>query len=65
MQFKRPLWKVLTGRRDGLVSQFSDVGDNLPAPFSDFSTLQLSFSKKGLDINDLVALSGKLKTAHF
>ncbi|KAH6808785.1 Peroxidase superfamily protein [Perilla frutescens var. frutescens] len=56
--FKRPLWDVLTGRKDGNVSLISDVNGNLPSPFSDFATLQSIFTKKGLDINDLVALSG-------
>ncbi|XP_057771921.1 peroxidase 24-like [Salvia miltiorrhiza] len=56
--FKKPLWDVLTGRRDGRVSLISDVNGNLPSPFSDFATLQGLFSKKNLDINDLVALSG-------
>ncbi|KAL2470005.1 Peroxidase 24 [Abeliophyllum distichum] len=56
--FKRPMWDVLTGRRDGRVSLISDVSENLPSPFSDFSTLQTLFEMKGLNINDLVALSG-------
>ncbi|KAL7105050.1 hypothetical protein ACP275_07G021400 [Erythranthe tilingii] len=56
--FKRPLWNVLTGRKDGRVSLLSDVTGNLPSPFSNFSTLQNLFSNKNLDINDLVALSG-------
>ncbi|KAL0348748.1 UNVERIFIED_CONTAM: Peroxidase 24 [Sesamum angustifolium] len=56
--FKRSMWDVLTGRRDGRVSLLSDVSGNLPSPSSDFPTLQNLFSNKGLDINDLVALSG-------
>lgn len=59
-QFKKSLWDVLTGRKDGRVSQLSDVNANLPSAASDFTTLQNLFSRKGLDINDLVALSGKL-----
>ncbi|CAI9771031.1 unnamed protein product [Fraxinus pennsylvanica] len=55
--FKRPMWDVLTGRRDGRVSLISDVSGNLPSPFSDFQTLQTLFEKKSLNINDLVALS--------
>ncbi|KAK4775354.1 hypothetical protein SAY86_010289 [Trapa natans] len=57
-QFKTPLWEVLTGRRDGRVSLASDVRGNLPSPFSNFSTLESSFSKKGLTVHDLVVLSG-------
>ncbi|KAI3469458.1 hypothetical protein Pfo_026121 [Paulownia fortunei] len=56
--FKRSMWDVLTGRKDCRVSLLSDVTGNLPSPFSDFPTLQNLFSNKGLDINDLVALSG-------
>ncbi|KAG6431139.1 hypothetical protein SASPL_109214 [Salvia splendens] len=56
--FKKPLWDVLTGRKDGRVSLISNVNGNLPSPFSDFATLRTIFSDKGLDINDLVALSG-------
>ncbi|KAL2459216.1 Peroxidase 24 [Forsythia ovata] len=51
------MWDVLTGRRDGRVSLISDVSGNLPSPFSDFPTLQTLFEKKGLNINDIVALS--------
>ncbi|XP_042056440.1 peroxidase 24-like [Salvia splendens] len=56
--FKEPLWDVLTGRKDGRVSLISNVNGNLPSAFSNFSTLQTIYSNKGLDINDLVALSG-------
>ncbi|KAF9607409.1 hypothetical protein IFM89_035547 [Coptis chinensis] len=55
---KRPLWDVLTGRRDGKVSLASNINGNLPSPFSDFATLQQLFAKKNLNVNDLVALSG-------
>ncbi|KAF5194301.1 Peroxidase [Thalictrum thalictroides] len=37
-QLKKPLWDVLTGRRDGTVSLASDVNGNLPSPASDFTT---------------------------
>ncbi|KAK4405638.1 Peroxidase 24 [Sesamum angolense] len=57
-EFKRSMWDVLTGRRDGRVSLLADVSGNLPSASSDFPTLQNLFSNKGLDINDLVALSG-------
>lgn len=60
MQFKKSLWDVATGRKDGNVSLASEVNGNLPSPFSDFATLQQLFAKKGLNVNDLVALSGKI-----
>ncbi|KAK0608180.1 hypothetical protein LWI29_026844 [Acer saccharum] len=51
-------WEVLTGRRDGRVSLSSEVNANLPSPFSNFSTLWQLFSSKGLNLTDLVSLSG-------
>ncbi|KAK4756494.1 hypothetical protein SAY87_006621 [Trapa incisa] len=57
-QFKKPLWEVLTGRRDGRVSLASDIPANLPSPFSNFTTLKSGFSNKGLTVHDLVVLSG-------
>ncbi|OAY49617.1 peroxidase 24 [Manihot esculenta] len=57
-QFQKPMWEVLTGRRDGNVSLASDVSSNLPSPFFDFSTLLKNFKDKGLNVHDLVVLSG-------
>ncbi|KAF7145967.1 hypothetical protein RHSIM_Rhsim04G0214700 [Rhododendron simsii] len=57
-QFQRPMWKVLTGRKDGKISLATDVGPNMPSPFSNFSTLLAQYSSKGLNIVDLVVLSG-------
>ncbi|KAK7860309.1 peroxidase 24 [Quercus suber] len=60
-QFQRPIWEVLTGRRDGSISHKSDSevrGNNIPSPLFDFSSLKQSFAKKGLTVHDLVVLSG-------
>ncbi|XVF72521.1 hypothetical protein PTKIN_Ptkin12aG0127900 [Pterospermum kingtungense] len=57
-KFGRPLWEVLTGRRDGRVSRISEALANLPSPFSNFTTLVKNFAGKGLDVHDLVVLSG-------
>ncbi|KAJ4727575.1 Peroxidase [Melia azedarach] len=57
-QFKKPMWKVLTGRRDGRVSLASEVFPNIPSPFANFSQLKQNFSNKGLTVHDLVVLSG-------
>ncbi|PPD96942.1 hypothetical protein GOBAR_DD06043 [Gossypium barbadense] len=54
----KPLWNVLTGRRDGTVSEASEALANLPSPFSNFSTLVQKFANKGLNVQDLVILSG-------
>ncbi|MCL7030129.1 hypothetical protein MKW94_010019 [Papaver nudicaule] len=57
-QFRRPMWKVPLGRRDGRDSLATDVIPNLPSASSNFSTLLQLFSGKGLNLKDLVALSG-------
>ncbi|KAI8558299.1 hypothetical protein RHMOL_Rhmol04G0080500 [Rhododendron molle] len=53
-----PSWRVPTGRRDGLISNATEALNNIPAPFNNFSTLQTKFANKGLDLKDLVLLSG-------
>ncbi|XP_076902029.1 peroxidase 24-like [Bidens hawaiensis] len=57
-QFKRDMWPVFTGRKDGRVSLASEVGGNLPSAGANFTTLQAQFKSKGLNLNDLVTLSG-------
>ncbi|CAN0921218.1 Peroxidase N1 [Linum grandiflorum] len=52
-----PSWTVPTGRRDGRVSLASDT-TNLPA-FNDSAAVQIGkYNQKGLNTQDLVALSG-------
>ncbi|XP_027351641.1 cationic peroxidase 2-like [Abrus precatorius] len=50
-------WQVPTGRRDGRVSQASDV-NNLPAPFDSVDVQEQKFADKGLNTQDLVTLVG-------
>ncbi|OMO98384.1 Plant peroxidase [Corchorus olitorius] len=57
-QFKKPLWEVQLGRRDGTISKASEALSNIPSPFFNFTTLQQSFASKGLSVQDLVVLSG-------
>ncbi|KAM4116237.1 hypothetical protein ACB094_02G034700 [Castanea mollissima] len=57
-QYKKSLWKVFLGRRDGTVSHASDALVNLPPPTFNFDQLKQRFASKGLDIFDLVVLSG-------
>ncbi|XP_075653935.1 peroxidase 24-like [Castanea sativa] len=57
-QFQRPIWEVLTGRRDGSISRISDAFRNIPSPFFNFSSLKQSFANKSLTVHDLVVLSG-------
>ncbi|GAA0141605.1 peroxidase [Lithospermum erythrorhizon] len=55
--FNRSMWDVLTGRRDGRISLESEASVHLPSPFANFTGLSQLFASKGLDLNDLVALS--------
>ncbi|XP_052195230.1 peroxidase 3-like [Diospyros lotus] len=57
-QFKKSMWEVLTGRRDGSISRASEALANIPSPFFNFTTLKQSFANKGLTVHDLVVLSG-------
>ncbi|PWA96214.1 peroxidase superfamily protein [Artemisia annua] len=52
-----PWWHVLKGRKDGRVSKANET-INLPSPFSNTTTLIQSFAKRGLNVKDLVTLSG-------
>ncbi|XP_021743959.1 peroxidase 24-like [Chenopodium quinoa] len=58
LQYGRPLWDVLTGRRDGTISLASEAESNLPSSFSNLPVLKKNFAKKGLSVRDLVVLSG-------
>ncbi|MBA0862502.1 hypothetical protein Goshw_009369 [Gossypium schwendimanii] len=57
-KFQTPLWEVLTGRRDGRISRISEALANIPSPLSNFTTLVRNFTSKGLNVHDLVVLSG-------
>ncbi|KAH9304476.1 hypothetical protein KI387_008880 [Taxus chinensis] len=51
-------WIVRTGRRDGVVSNESEVPANIPSPFDHFSQLTDLFASKGFGVPELVILSG-------
>ncbi|GJN31849.1 hypothetical protein PR202_gb20300 [Eleusine coracana subsp. coracana] len=57
-QYKKNLWEVETGRRDGTISSDQEALSNIPAPSSTFDILLINFSNKGLGLQDLVVLSG-------
>ena len=63
MQFKKSMWKVLTGRRDGRISLASQAFKEIPSPLFNFTTLKQSFANKGLTLHDLVVLSGNSKAS--
>lgn len=58
MQIINLLSDVELGRKDGRVSLKTEVNGNLPSAFVNFSSLIQIFNKKGIDVNDLVVLSG-------
>ncbi|BFG33776.1 hypothetical protein CerSpe_200500 [Prunus speciosa] len=51
-------YEVLLGRRDATTAVLNDANRNLPAPFFAFSQLLSSFQSHGLDLQDLILLSG-------
>ncbi|KAJ4837865.1 hypothetical protein Tsubulata_019748, partial [Turnera subulata] len=53
-----PSWAVRLGRGDSKNASWFDANTNLPAPFLDLSQLLESFVAQGLDLKDLVVLSG-------
>lgn len=59
MQSGGPSWEVLMGRRDSLSASKAAANNNIPAPNSTVPTLVTMFKNVGLDIKDLVVLSGK------
>jgi peroxidase len=63
---KGPSWPVALGRRDGRVSSATEAADHLPPAFGDVPLLTKIFAAIGLDVKDVVVLSGghTLGTAH-
>ncbi|XP_020995669.1 peroxidase 53-like [Arachis duranensis] len=53
-----PTWQVPLGRRDSETASFDLANSDIPGPRSNLPQLISAFQKKGLDMNDLVALSG-------
>ncbi|XP_068662747.1 peroxidase N-like [Aristolochia californica] len=53
-----PSWKVPLGRRDGLVANQSGANNGLPTPFETIPQIAAKFAAVGLNITDVVSLSG-------
>ncbi|XP_057768735.1 peroxidase 15-like [Salvia miltiorrhiza] len=53
-----PSWNVLLGRRDSTSANQAAANTSIPAPFEDLSNLTAKFNAVGLNVTDLVALSG-------
>ncbi|KAL9464353.1 hypothetical protein AB3S75_002033 [Citrus x aurantiifolia] len=52
-----PFWAVPLGRRDGLTASESEA-NNLPSPFEPLENITAKFTARGLDLKDVVVLSG-------
>ncbi|KAH7837536.1 hypothetical protein Vadar_014938 [Vaccinium darrowii] len=53
-----PFYNVLLGRKDSLTASLADANADIPSPFSNFSGLLSNFQSHGLDLQDLIVLSG-------
>lgn len=53
-----PSWEVPLGRRDSRSASLSGSNNNIPAPNNTFQTILTKFKLQGLNVVDLVALSG-------
>ncbi|KAK7329671.1 hypothetical protein VNO77_23845 [Canavalia gladiata] len=53
-----PSWTVLLGRRDGTISNGSLANLVLPSPFDPLDTIVSKFTDVGLNLTDVVSLSG-------
>ncbi|XP_047317151.1 peroxidase 72-like [Impatiens glandulifera] len=53
-----PSWEVPLGRRDSKGASLSGSNNNIPAPNNTFQTILTKFKLQGLNIVDMVALSG-------
>ncbi|MCL7050979.1 hypothetical protein MKW94_016418 [Papaver nudicaule] len=53
-----PNWEVPLGRRDSRDASLSGSNNNIPAPNNTFQTILTKFKVVGLDLVDMVALSG-------
>lgn len=53
-----PSWEVPLGRRDSKGASLSGSNNNIPAPNNTFQTIHTKFKLQGLNVVDLVALSG-------
>ncbi|CAN4079624.1 unnamed protein product [Withania somnifera] len=53
-----PYWLVSLGRRDSLTASQSAANDQIPSPFEPLKNITAKFVSKGLDVKDVVVLSG-------
>ena len=58
LQSGGPSYRVLVGRRDGMVANRTGANTNLPSPFAPLDTVISMFGDLGLNLTDVVALQG-------
>ncbi|KAK1438984.1 hypothetical protein QVD17_04798 [Tagetes erecta] len=51
-------WPLALGRRDGLTANITASNTEIPSPFESLDGIIAKFTAKGLDLKDVVALSG-------
>ncbi|KAF5196119.1 Peroxidase [Thalictrum thalictroides] len=51
-------WSVPLGRRDSITASQKAANDQIPSPFESLEDITAKFVSKGLDLNDVVVLSG-------
>lgn len=51
-------WAVALGRRDGLTASQTAANTDLPSPFESLKNITAKFTAKGLNVKDVVVLSG-------
>lgn len=52
------MWPVPLGRLDGLTASEKSANEQLPSPFEPLENITAKFATKGLDMRDMVVLSG-------
>ncbi|GMY05959.1 peroxidase 10-like [Fagus crenata] len=57
-QIGGPYWAVPLGRRDGTTASEMAANEQLPSPFEPLQNITAKFTSKGLDLKDVVVLSG-------
>ncbi|KAJ7967423.1 Peroxidase [Quillaja saponaria] len=53
-----PYWPVPLGRRDGTTASEKAANEQIPSPFEPLENITAKFTSKGLDLKDVVVLSG-------
>ncbi|XP_047317846.1 peroxidase 10-like [Impatiens glandulifera] len=53
-----PYWNVPLGRRDGVTSSEASANAEIPSPFEPLANITTKFTNKGLNVKDVVVLSG-------